>query len=441
MSATPTPGAGTPLSAERWARLQPLIDAALDLPAGDRAAYFESASSGDGLLRAELERRVAECVRGSTLIDGNPVEHFSSLFDALLPGMVSHGRLGRGAEIALNALRSALADRYRVEEAVGSGGMAKVYLAHDVRHDRRVAIKVLRPELAAAVGAQRFLREIRVTASLQHPHILPLYDSGEAAGLVYYVMPLVEGESLRARLDREGQLPLRDALDIASSVASALDYAHRRRLIHRDVKPENILLAGGGPGGDGDVQAMVADFGVAVAVASAGGDRMTESGIVIGTPTYMSPEQAKAERALGPESDVYALGVVVYEMLMGEPPFTGPSSQAVVVKLTTDLPSPLRPRRSSIPEHVEAAVLKSLAKLPGDRFASAAEFADALNSSGAVALPRATPEPNVRTSISRITLVVVALLAFMVGVAVTAVVMHAASAPTTTSGVPTPSGR
>lgn len=259
--------------------------------------------------------------------------------------------------------------------------MATVYLAHEERYDRPVAIKVLRPELAAALGAERFLREIRITATLQHPHILPLYDSGDAGGLVYYVMPFIEGESLRARLDRQRQLPLREALEIARSVASALDYAHRRGLIHRDVKPENILLTGGASDGADGLQALVADFGVAVAVQSVGAGRLTDSGISVGTPSYMSPEQASAERTLGAESDVYALGVVLYEMLTGEPPFTGPTAQAVVAKVMIEAAPALRSRRATVPPHVEAAVMKALEKTPADRFASAAQFADALESS------------------------------------------------------------
>ena len=280
----------------------------------------------------------------------------------------------------LTTLRSALAGRYRVERAIGEGGMATVYLAHEERYDRRVAIKVLRPEIAAALGAERFLREIRMTAALQHPHILPLYDSGDAAGLVYYVMPFIEGESLRARLDRQKQLPIRDALDIARSVASALDYAHHRGLIHRDVKPENILLSGDARDGVTGLQALVADFGVAVAAHTVGLDRLTGSGVSIGTPMYMSPEQSSAERHLGPASDVYALGVVLYEMLAGEPPFTGPTAQAVVAKIMTESPVALRGRRATVPVHIDAAILKALEKAPADRFASAAQFADALQS-------------------------------------------------------------
>jgi serine/threonine-protein kinase len=248
--------------------------------------------------------------------------------------------------------------------------MATVYLAHDVKHDRKVALKVLKPELAAVLGAERFLREIKTIANLQHPHILGLIDSGEVNGTAYYVMPFVEGESLRDRLSREKQLPIADAVRIATEVGSALDYAHRHGVIHRDIKPENILLHDG--------QALVADFGIALAVSSASGTRMTETGMSLGTPHYMSPEQAMGERELTARSDVYALGCVTYEMLVGEPPFTGPTAQAIVAKMMTEEPRSLTIQRSTVPALVDDAVLTALAKLPADRFASAAEFGSAL---------------------------------------------------------------
>src|SRR5438093_321942 len=219
----------------------------------------------------------------------------------------------------LDKLRTALNDRYRIEREIGAGGMATVYLAHDLRHDRPVAIKVLHPELAAALGAERFLSEIKTTAKLQHPHILPLLDSGEADGLLFYVMPYVSGETLRTRLEREKQLPIADALRIAREAADALGAAHGLGIVHRDIKPENILLQGG--------HALVADFGIALAVQQAGGHRMTQTGLSLGTPQYMSPEQAMGERAIDARADIYALGAVTYEMLVGEPPFTGPSTQ------------------------------------------------------------------------------------------------------------------
>ncbi|HUF64846.1 MAG TPA: protein kinase [Gemmatimonadaceae bacterium] len=271
-------------------------------------------------------------------------------------------------------LSTALSDRYTIERQIGVGGMATVYLARDLRHDRQVALKLLRPELGAVIGADRFLAEIRTTARLQHPHILPLFDSGEADGLLYYVMPYVEGVSLRDRLNRETQLPIGEAVRIASEVASALDYAHRHGVIHRDIKPENILLHDG--------QALVADFGIALAVSNAGATRMTETGMSLGTPHYMSPEQAMGEREISERSDVYALGAITYEMLTGEPPFTGPTAQAIVAKVVTEEPRPLIPKRHTIPPHVQHAVLTALEKLPADRFESAAEFSRALADRG-----------------------------------------------------------
>ncbi|MEE8361585.1 MAG: protein kinase [Gemmatimonadales bacterium] len=282
----------------------------------------------------------------------------------------------------LSRLTAALSDRYTIEQEVGAGGMATVYLAHDVKHDRKVALKVLRPELAAVIGAERFLVEIKTTANLQHPHILPLFDSGEADSFLFYVMPFIEGESLRDRLEREKQLPIDDAVRLASEVASALDYAHRHDVIHRDIKPENILLHDG--------QALVADFGIALAASKAGGTRMTETGMSLGTPHYMSPEQAMGERELDARSDVYALGCVLYEMLTGEPPFTGPTAQAIVAKVMTADPVPPTELRKTVPFGIEAATLRALQKLPADRFTSPKDFAQALASPDTVAGPRTT---------------------------------------------------
>jgi len=284
-------------------------------------------------------------------------------------------------------IAGALAAQYRLEEEVGAGGMATVYLAEDLRHDRRVALKVLRPELAAVIGAERFLAEIKLTANLQHPHILPLFDSGEADSFLYYVMPFVEGESLRDRLHREKQLPVDEAVRLASEVASALDYAHRHGVVHRDIKPENILLHDG--------HALVADFGIALAASKASGTRMTETGMSLGTPHYMSPEQAMGEREITARSDVYALGAVLYEMLTGEPPFTGSTAQAVVARVVTESPRPLVPQRHTIPPHVEAAVLTALEKLPADRFATAAQFAEALTRPGVGTATRTAVTPSV----------------------------------------------
>jgi serine/threonine protein kinase len=234
-------------------------------------------------------------------------------------------------------LGTALSGRYRIERELGQGGMATVYLAHDVKHDRDVAIKVLHPELAAALGGDRFLSEIKTTAKLQHPHILPLLDSGEGGGFLYYVMPYVTGETLRARLDRERQLPIDDALRIAREVADALGCAHALGIIHRDIKPENILLQGG--------HALVADFGIALAVQQAGGARMTQTGLSLGTPQYMSPEQAMGEKSVDARADVYALGAVTYEMLTGDAPFTGTTVQAIVAKVLSAQDDPAECRR------------------------------------------------------------------------------------------------
>jgi Tol biopolymer transport system component len=267
---------------------------------------------------------------------------------------------------------------YTVEGELGSGGMATVYLAHDRKHDRKVAIKILHAELAAMLGPERFLQEIRVTANLQHPHILGLIDSGliggdagELKGRPYYVMPYLEGQSLRKRLDKEQELPVSDSVRIATEVASALDYAHRHNVIHRDIKPENILLHDG--------SAIVADFGIALAVTQAGGERITESGVSLGTPIYMSPEQAAGERALTGRSDIYSLGVVTYEMLSGEPPFKGSSARAVAARVMTEEPRSLTTQRRNVPPHIAAAVSRAIQKVPADRFASAHEFAEALN--------------------------------------------------------------
>jgi len=273
-------------------------------------------------------------------------------------------------------LSAALADRYRLEREIGQGGMATVYLAQDLRHERRVAVKVLRDTLASAVGAERFLTEIRTTAGLQHPHILPLHDSGSADGILYYVMPYIEGESLRDRLEREGQLPIEDAVRIATEIAGALDYAHRKGIIHRDIKPENILLHEG--------RALVADFGIALAASQVGAERLTGTGLSLGTPLYMSPEQAMGERKLTAQSDIYALGCVAYEMLAGTPPHTGPTAQAVVARALHDAVRPIRTVRPAVSPGVESAVLKALERVPADRWRSAAEFAAALGGGGGV---------------------------------------------------------
>ena len=277
-------------------------------------------------------------------------------------------------------LASALSDRYRIERELGQGGMATVYLAFDIKHDRKVALKVLKPELAAVLGAERFVVEIKTTASLSHPHILPLFDSGTADGFLFYVMPFVEGETLRTKLDRETQLGIDEAIRIATEVADALHYAHQHGVIHRDIKPENILIQNGRP--------MVADFGIALAVSAAAGGRMTETGLSLGTPHYMSPEQATAEKEITGRSDIYSLASVVYEMLTGEPPHMGNSAQQIIMKIIADTPRPVTELRKSVPAHVAAAVAQALEKLPADRFATAAEFSAAID--GRLAT-RATP--------------------------------------------------
>jgi serine/threonine-protein kinase len=289
-------------------------------------------------------------------------------------------------------LTAALAERYRIERELGQGGMATVYLAEDLKHDRKVAIKVLKPELAAVLGAERFVVEIKTTAALSHPHILPLFDSGEAGGFLYYVMPYIQGETIRERLNRETQLSVDEALRITREIADALDYAHRHGVIHRDIKPENILLHDGRP--------MVMDFGIALALSAAAGGRMTETGLSLGTPHYMSPEQATADKAITGRSDVYSLASVCYEMLSGEPPHTGGSAQQIIMKIIAERAQPVTELRSAVPLHVAAALEKALEKLPADRFDTAKAFAEALsnpafatatlNTSGARALPGMT---------------------------------------------------
>jgi serine/threonine-protein kinase len=311
-------------------------------------------------------------------------------------------------------LTTALSDRYAIERELGHGGMAIVYLANDVKHDRKVALKVLRPELAAVIGAERFLQEIKVTANLQHPHILPLHDSGEADSFLFYVMPYVQGESLRDLMNREKQLGIQEAVTFTTQVASALDYAHRHDVIHRDIKPENILIH--------DHQALVADFGIALAVSQAGATRLTETGLSIGTPQYMSPEQAMGDREVGPRSDVYSLGAVLYEMLTGDPPYSGSTAQAIVAKVITEKPTPVTVTRDTVPPRVAGAVEKALAKLPADRFHSAAEFSQSLIGTAPMMVPTseapraATPRSNrlpwlVAGATSLATVIVTSLLA------------------------------
>ena len=305
-------------------------------------------------------------------------------------------------------LVAALSDRYRIERELGQGGMATVYLAEDIKHKRRVAVKVLKPELAAVLGAERFVQEITTTAALQHPHILPLFDSGTADGFLYYVMPFVDGETLRGKLDRETQLGVDEAVKITVEVAEALHYAHSQGVIHRDIKPENILMANGRP--------TVADFGIALAVSAAAGGRMTETGLSLGTPHYMSPEQATAEKEISARSDVYSLASVLYEMLAGNPPHTGSSAQQIIMKIITEQPQSVTALRKSVPMHVAAALAKALEKLPADRFESAKAFADALRNAEFTFVGGASGGHSVRRgrdSVSARSFVAVALVAVL----------------------------
>ena len=280
----------------------------------------------------------------------------------------------------LTAFRSELAEKYRLERELGQGGMAIVYLAHDLVNDRLVALKVLNPELAATLGAERFLREIEVGRTLQHPNIVGVLDSGEANGRLFYTMPFVEGASLRDKLDREKQLSIDEAIDLTKQIAEALAYAHSKNVIHRDIKPENILLSDG--------RALVADFGIARAVSVAGGERLTRTGMAVGTPTYMSPEQAMGSKDVTPESDVYSLACMVYEMLAGQPPFTGPTAMALLARHSLDNVPSLKIVRGTVPDAVEDAIVRAMAKVPADRFRSAIDFANALTDNEGAALRR-----------------------------------------------------
>jgi serine/threonine-protein kinase len=322
----------------------------------------------------------------------------------------------------IDRLTTALAGRYVVERELGAGGMATVYLAEDVKHHRKVALKVLRPELAAILGGERFLKEIEVTANLQHPNILPLYDSGHVTGLggeggsefLFYVMPYVEGETLREKMGREKQLGVEETVSIAKDVADALHFAHQRGVVHRDIKPENILLQQGKP--------LVADFGIALAVSHAGGTRLTETGLSLGTPHYMSPEQATGDRELDARSDVYSLGAMVYEMLAGEPPHHGTTVQAIIARILSEEPDPVTRQRPAVPPHVEAAIRKALDKTPADRFPSAAKFAEALTDPGftlprTAAIPATPTGAPVRRPVVTIGLAVVTALAVAMALA------------------------
>ncbi|HEY7635325.1 MAG TPA: serine/threonine-protein kinase, partial [Gemmatimonadales bacterium] len=344
------------MTPERWEAVKEVLARTLERPAGERAAFLNEACGDDALLRSEVESLLAAGEGTGGFLESPPV--------AATPE-------GDGPELATR-LAVALADRFTLERELGRGGMATVYLAQDLKHDRPVALKVLHPEIAASLGTERFLREIRLTARLQHAHILPVFDSGAAVGQPWYTMPYVRGESLRDRLRREVQLSVETALDITRQVAQALEYAHREGVVHRDIKPENVLLSEG--------QALVADFGVARALGAAGEEALTGTGMALGTPAYMAPEQASAGQ-VDARTDVYALGCVLYEMLAGEPPFTGPTPQAVIAKRFAQPAPSVLIVRPSVPRMVDEAIRKAMAPVPADRFPSVARFAEALDRS------------------------------------------------------------
>jgi eukaryotic-like serine/threonine-protein kinase len=345
-----------PLSPEAWRVFGPLVDAALDTPADRRAAFIADACRGDAAMADQLRRLVDECEQGDALLDAGAIERFGALLD----------------DDATSRFPSVLAERYRVEREIGRGGMAVVFLAHDATHDRSVAVKVLRPSARKHIGTLRFSAEIRTTAGLQHPRIVPLYDSGESDEAPYYVMPYYESGTLAARLEREPRLPLRDALAITADIAAALEYAHGAGLIHRDIKPSNILFADG--------RALLADFGVA-REAQRTGRGLTSTGVVIGTPAYMSPEQATGQRALDVRSDIYSLGCVLFEMLTGRAPIV-PTSATTPVRHALETRRRLGDARPGLPPALERCVVRATAKDPADRFASARELARALAESG-----------------------------------------------------------
>ncbi len=313
--------------------------------------------------------------------------------------------------IEISRIRTALADHYQIEHVLGEGGMATVYQAEDLKHHRKVAVKVMRPELAETLGAERFLREVEIAAQLSHPNILPVYDSGATQGVLYYVMPVVEGESLPARLAREKQLPVEEALRLAREVAEALAYAHEHGFVHRDIKPANILISAG--------HAMVADFGIARAM-SDDGSGITQTGLAIGTPHYMSPEQASGATDLDGRSDIYALGCVLYEMIAGEPPFTGPTAQAVIARSITESPRSLTSSREAMSPMVDGVVMRALAKTPADRYETAGAMVTALASaedqSRSGAIPVLEPAAAPRSGFKPWQLVVAAVVVLAVGI-------------------------
>ena len=403
---------GAPDDPDLFRRADAVFDAALDLEPERRAAYVERACAGDDALRAAVERLLAAHANA-----GDFLAEAADSGGVVARALEGHGHLHaeHGNDDVLGSrLKRALGDRYRVERRVARGGMATVYRAFDVRHERPVAVKVLDARLGDALesGADRFLAEIRTTANLRHPHILPLFDSGAADGILYYVMPLVDGETLRQRLVREAPLPVDDAVRIARAVAGALAHAHARGVVHRDLKPENILLQDGEP--------IVADFGIALAVANAGGERVTRAGFVLGTPQYMAPEQASGAVSVDSRVDTYALGAVTYEMLTGDPPHVAGSARAVLAKRRSERPTPVRVLRDSVPEHVERAVHRALEIVPADRFATVSDFGEALVRGGGAPVTGArTNGGNVRASrrVLAMAALAVAGLAIALGIA------------------------
>ena len=348
-----------PMTADRWRIVEAILQSALACAPEQREAFVRDACGDDEALRREvISLLAANDLVTSEFLERPAAETFCEPVETK-------------AREQIAALAAALAGRYVVQGEIARGGMSTVYLARDVRHERRVAIKVMRDEVAAVVGAERFLEEIRVTALLQHPHILPLFDSGSVGSLLWYVMPFVDGETLRARLTREKRLPVDDAVRIAREIADALAHAHARGIVHRDIKPENVLLQGG--------HAVVADFGIALALEHAGGERLTKTGLTLGTPQYMAPEQAAGERALDGRVDVYALGAMLHEMLGGEPPFAAESRQAVIQRMLLEPPASLATKRADVPSSLDSAIRRAMAKRPDDRFTSAASFATALS--------------------------------------------------------------
>ncbi|MFL5472662.1 MAG: serine/threonine-protein kinase, partial [Gemmatimonadales bacterium] len=357
---------------ERWPEVERQLDQLLDLEPEARPPLLARIREDDPEMAAEIERLLDAIATNEQFLQESAPTYAAPLITRMLerndfaPGTVLGG--------------------YEITRELGRGGMATVYLAQDLKLQRPVALKLMRREIAATVGSERFLREIAIAARLSHPNILPLHDSGDTDGQLYYAMPYAEGESLRQKLEREGQLPVSEAIAIVSAVADALTYAHQQGIVHRDIKPENILLTRNT--GDGTLHPLVADFGIARAVDRAGAERLTDTGIALGTPAYMSPEQASPNSRLDRRSDIYSLGCVAYEMLAGAPPFTGSTAQAILARHAVDPLAPLHTVRSSIPPAVEVAIERALAKVPADRFPTADEFAHALTAKSIDQTPR-----------------------------------------------------